>query len=41
MECNHTLADQIGGQTVAGFHIIAFYESYADDEVIRDYMQNL
>jgi len=38
IEFSHTLEDQIGGQTDAGFHIIGFYESYVDDEKIRDYM---
>ena len=38
IEFSHTLEDQIGGQTDAGFHIIGFYESYVDDEKIKDYM---
>ncbi|HJU54241.1 MAG TPA: class I SAM-dependent methyltransferase [Pyrinomonadaceae bacterium] len=28
MEFGHTLADQLGGQTDAGFHITAFYEDH-------------
>ena len=38
IEFSHTLEDQIGGQTDAGFHITGFYESYVDDEKIKDYM---
>ena len=38
VEFSHTLEDQIGGQTDAGFHIIGFYESYVDDEKIKEYM---
>ncbi len=38
IEFSHTLEDQIGGQTDAGFHVIGFYESYGDDEKIKEYM---
>jgi SAM-dependent methyltransferase len=38
IEFGHTLEDQIGGQTDAGFHITGFYESYVDDEKVKDYM---
>jgi len=38
LEFSHMLEDQIGGQTDAGFHIIGFYESYVEDEPIREYM---
>jgi len=38
IEFSHTLEDQIGGQTVAGFHIVGLYESYVEDEPIREYM---
>jgi len=38
LEFSHTLEDQIGGQTDVGFHIIGFYESYVDDEKIKEYM---
>jgi SAM-dependent methyltransferase len=38
IEFSHTLEDQIGGQTEAGFHIVGFYESYVEDEPIREYM---
>ena len=38
IEFGHTLEGQIGGQTDAGFHIIGFYESYVDDEKVKDYL---
>ena len=38
IEFSHTLEDQIGGQTDAGFHIVGFYESYVEDEPIKEYM---
>ena len=32
LEFGHTLADQLGGQTAAGFHIIDLFEDYWGDE---------
>jgi hypothetical protein len=37
LEFGHTLADQIGGQTAAGFHIVDFFEdSWGSEELFPD-----
>jgi hypothetical protein len=38
LEFSHTLTDQIGGQTRAGFMITAFYEDHHRNQVIAKYM---
>jgi SAM-dependent methyltransferase len=40
LEYSHTLEEQIGGQTAAGFHIVGLYEDYWNnpDRVINRYM---
>lgn len=37
LEFSHTLADQIGGQCEAGFHLIGFYEDYMSNMVLSKY----
>jgi SAM-dependent methyltransferase len=38
LEHSHTLSDQLGGQTDAGFHIIGMYEDCHSNFVVSDYM---
>jgi SAM-dependent methyltransferase len=38
IEFGHSLDDQIGGQIIAGFHLIGFYEDRWPDRKIREYM---
>lgn len=38
LEHSHSLTDQLGGQMVAGFHIIGLYEDYHSDFVVSEYM---
>jgi SAM-dependent methyltransferase len=38
LEFGHTLEDQIGGQLDAGFVITGFFEDYAPDEPLSNYM---
>lgn len=37
LEHSHTLTDQLGGQTDAGFHIIGIYEDYHGTSAVSDY----
>jgi hypothetical protein len=42
LEYSHTLEDQIGGQTEAGFHIVGLFEDrWADDDhILNSYFPN-
>lgn len=37
LEHSHTLTEQLGGQTDAGFHIVGLYEDYHGDFVVSEY----
>jgi len=37
LEHSHSLTDQLGGQTDAGFHIIGLYEDYHGDSAVSAY----
>ena len=40
LEWGHSLEDQIGGQTEAGFHIIGFYEDTQPGDPLTDFVPN-